>query len=381
MGIDEYLISMQKMSEAIRVAQSPWLEMERLIKNMQPAYMQDFGAAELLFRYQREHGWASYFSTATGLMEALKQSGLIGSSRYLGWPNELSAVTISLTEAIKQTGLTGSAAYFSDMLKRISPSIEMIGKLYGSTSEIIKTYQQLEARVPGIYPDSMITATVLESRINQQFLHEKKWGLINSVNLTRYRLNNWSFASAGTDIFLDYDQEDILINKDVINAIKKYFINLINKIKVDRAIAKEIRSHFINLLFCYVFYALSVQSSTDSEVRVNATRQQQLDNQAVIVKECFDSNFGEIKSLINNKLEAKKGNEIYYIVVRAVNIRCGPGTNKPSMTVLYPNQMLRLIDSRAEWIYVEYFDHIEGHPRMGWVFKKYCARLDTTGRK
>lgn len=45
------------------------------------------------------------------------------------------------------------------------------------------------------------------------------------------------------------------------------------------------------------------------------------------------------------------------------------------VAVLYPNQKVRLEKSAHRWIYVEYFDYIEGIPKMGWVNKKYLKML------
>jgi len=46
------------------------------------------------------------------------------------------------------------------------------------------------------------------------------------------------------------------------------------------------------------------------------------------------------------------------LVERPAKLRIEPNNNKPAVTVLYPNQILKLIelkliDMRAEWIYVK----------------------------
>lgn len=66
----------------------------------------------------------------------------------------------------------------------------------------------------------------------------------------------------------------------------------------------------------------------------------------------------------------------YYIVERQVPIRVKPNNRSATVALLYPNQKVRLEKSAHQWIYVEYFDFIEGLPRLGWVDKKYLKKLE-----
>jgi histone H3/H4 len=66
----------------------------------------------------------------------------------------------------------------------------------------------------------------------------------------------------------------------------------------------------------------------------------------------------------------------YYVVERVVTIRVRPDNHSAVVAILYPNQKVRLEKRKHEWIYVEYFDYIEGIPKMGWVTKKYLKMLD-----
>jgi hypothetical protein len=68
-------------------------------------------------------------------------------------------------------------------------------------------------------------------------------------------------------------------------------------------------------------------------------------------------------------------NQIYYIVQRPVNVRIKPSNKSNKLDILYPNNKVRLIKSRHKWIFVEYFDFIEGIPKTGWVYKKYLIRV------
>lgn len=62
---------------------------------------------------------------------------------------------------------------------------------------------------------------------------------------------------------------------------------------------------------------------------------------------------------------------VFYIVKRTVNLRASNSTKSSIISLLYPNQRVELIERNSKWIYVKYFDYIDGVPKMGWVYKKY----------
>ena len=71
-------------------------------------------------------------------------------------------------------------------------------------------------------------------------------------------------------------------------------------------------------------------------------------------------------------LKPKEINGTFYVVKRKVNLHTKPSTKKSHrISVLYPNQIVTLLKSKNEWIYVEYFDYIDGIPRTGCGMKKY----------
>lgn len=80
-----------------------------------------------------------------------------------------------------------------------------------------------------------------------------------------------------------------------------------------------------------------------------------------------------LKSIEGLKPEESK--EVYFVVERTVKIRLKPSTKSPVITILHSNQRVSLINSKGKWIYIEYFDYIEGLPKSGWACKKYLKRL------
>jgi hypothetical protein len=65
----------------------------------------------------------------------------------------------------------------------------------------------------------------------------------------------------------------------------------------------------------------------------------------------------------------------YYVVERAVDLKVKPTGRSAIISALSPNQKVRLVQMNHEWIYVEYFDYLEGVPKYGWAMKKYFKRL------
>jgi hypothetical protein len=66
----------------------------------------------------------------------------------------------------------------------------------------------------------------------------------------------------------------------------------------------------------------------------------------------------------------------YYVIERPVDVRSKPTAKSASLGKLYPNQKVRLVQRKHEWIYVEYFDYIEGVPKYAWLLKKYSKMLN-----
>ena len=69
-----------------------------------------------------------------------------------------------------------------------------------------------------------------------------------------------------------------------------------------------------------------------------------------------------------------KDDNIYYVVLREVQVKANPSFKSPSVGSLFPNSRVKLISTKHKWVYVEWFDYLEGIPRYGWVSKKYLKR-------
>jgi len=76
------------------------------------------------------------------------------------------------------------------------------------------------------------------------------------------------------------------------------------------------------------------------------------------------------------RLVPKQDQNTYYIVERTVNLQIKPSADSQVLALLFPNQKVRLVKRKHKWIYIEFFDYLEGVPKYGWALKKYLRSLE-----
>ncbi len=76
------------------------------------------------------------------------------------------------------------------------------------------------------------------------------------------------------------------------------------------------------------------------------------------------------------RLLPEQDKNIYYVVERKVDLKLKPHNSSTTVTTLFPNQKTRLVQTNHKWIYIEYFDYLEGVPKYGWANKKYLKKAD-----
>jgi hypothetical protein len=116
---------------------------------------------------------------------------------------------------------------------------------------------------------------------------------------------------------------------------------------------------FLTLVVTLVFFLYSQKLNSESELRIlNSIR-------------AMEAHFTEQLAT----LQEQKEEDTFYIVERPITLRKGPDTKAPKITLLYPNIKVRVVERRAKWIMVEYFDYLEDVHKAGWVPKKYLKRM------
>ncbi len=65
-----------------------------------------------------------------------------------------------------------------------------------------------------------------------------------------------------------------------------------------------------------------------------------------------------------------------YEVVRQVIVREEPYSGSDRVTVLQPGSEVEEIHRQGKWLYVEYFDYIEGGLKFGWIYKRHLVLIE-----
>jgi hypothetical protein len=67
--------------------------------------------------------------------------------------------------------------------------------------------------------------------------------------------------------------------------------------------------------------------------------------------------------------------ETIYVVGRQCYIRTDRFAKATAIGVLYPYQVVEVRKTSGKWAYIEFFDHVSGIPRTGWILKKYVTTM------
>jgi hypothetical protein len=113
---------------------------------------------------------------------------------------------------------------------------------------------------------------------------------------------------------------------------------------------------YLNFIIAFIFFLYSMHLSKQSELKITELIRA---TQSIIIERL-------------NEFNEQDKKETYYLVQRAVNLRTKPTTkNSDVINVLYPNQIVRLVERKGKWIKVEYYNHILDIHENGWCYKKY----------
>ncbi len=121
----------------------------------------------------------------------------------------------------------------------------------------------------------------------------------------------------------------------------------------------------ISVLIAYGSYGIAIDQSTSSEETAIAQARQSSQITDLLRRLVEDT----------QRLIPDQDQSTYYVVEREVILRLKPTSKSAPFGSLFPNQKVRGVQRSHKWIYVEYFDEIEGVPRYGWAYKKYFQHI------
>ncbi len=230
-------------------------------------------------------------------------------------------------------------------------------------NSLLQTVQGLEKLNKSVFKSMRMDSSSLThiSRSIQSDIMTSSLAGINSMMETINRLNTFPniYKELGNSfsikLFRELERKDITFS-NAVDSIEGALTE-----KAETLPPSLISSDgILSLLFSFIFFIVAMVSSQESEERIIG-RMEQLE---ITILEQVE------------KLIPVEDSNVYYIAIRPVNLRTKPSTIKSStIAILHPNQRVELLQRKGKWIYVRYFDYLEGVPKTGWVYKKYLKMV------
>lgn len=171
------------------------------------------------------------------------------------------------------------------------------------------------------------------------------------------------------DSFRNSFASDILLNLEIIRdtkdstEIKKAVGNIASSIeKKTQSISPKVINikGLYEILLAIFFFIWSQLSTFESEQNIKAYIKDTEDRLAKTIEILHPSEPDEI-----------------YVVTKAVRLRLGPATDSEILDVLQPNMHVTVLKKEKGWLYIEYFDYVDGETKDGWVYNRYFNKVLT----
>jgi hypothetical protein len=321
----------------------------------------------------------------TAARSALAHRGLLESihaTQARAFRNIFDGVGNTARESIARTIANINASTAPVLGAAAANAIRGVATLAASTN-ILASMRAITASVPKSYLESTARAVAEASRIDLTRL-----GAINgsaalaalnysgvSLGIAHVRALQASYAGQLAEtirqiLSADLIDEDAAAPLQVLVAAK---VNELEKGKISAEGLVTLLLTIVGVIISLMGYKVSVDSyklsaeQAASSDKSDAVREHQLE----MVNSLLEQAVREFQ-----RLQPDRDDNTYYIVDREVTLRVKPNTKAAPIAVIFPNQKVRLEKNNHKWIYVEYFDYIEGVPKYGWAYKKYLKKLN-----
>ncbi len=140
---------------------------------------------------------------------------------------------------------------------------------------------------------------------------------------------------------------------------------------------------YLSLLLSILMFLYSIHSSFESDkknLQLNKELNANIDSLETTVAAQFfiiKKQLSGIDKYVHEIQSSNPNDAVEYIVVRPVELRTKNNSSEDShvICILQPNQKVELLKRNGKWIYVGFFDYVEGIPKTGWVRKKYLKMI------
>lgn len=155
----------------------------------------------------------------------------------------------------------------------------------------------------------------------------------------------------------------------IIKHLKILETNIINHIKILKP-SKISYDGMLGIILTLLFFLYTQISQSKFEDKIS----NKLNSIKEITSQLTESQ-EKIYRSVSELLVNEDRTNTFFIVQRCVNLRTKPSTKSDIIIKLFPNQQVKLEKMKGKWLYISYFDFIDGVPKTGWVYKKYLKRI------
>jgi hypothetical protein len=218
----------------------------------------------------------------------------------------------------------------------------------GMLSQIAKNNLSLESRISSIM-DLSFPLYQFESSINQEYLQ--------------------NFQSEFTAV--EYKEDGLI-------SLFRFFESKIPTLKKGLVSAQGL---ILMIELCLVILTTLIYIDTINQSKINRQIAEDLSaikHENEISNEYLENLYalGERVLPLIEELAISEKDEVLYIVKKESAIRAKPKSESETLHRVYPNQIVNIISEEKRWYYVEYFDHLEAIPKMGYIYKGNVTEFD-----
>jgi len=171
---------------------------------------------------------------------------------------------------------------------------------------------------------------------------------------------------------VEQDLQEIDLEGDLYDQLVNYFDEKINSLPKGTISAQGIKSKIdrilsvIIVILAFATYQNSRKTSEQNELMIQ--EQEQTNEHLGFLENFTEKIYPKIETLLDTD-----NDENLIIVKKESTLRVKPTAKSDSMTNVFPNQLLNIIEDQSRWYYVEFFDQRDSIPQMGWIYKGNVA--------
>jgi len=193
----------------------------------------------------------------------------------------------------------------------------------------------------------------------------------NAIKVDRFTLSFLSNLVSQLEAIQDAtEQQD---TEAITTHIQELWALMIVRIRLLAPNASSCEGIF-NLLIAIIIFIYQTVDTAQMEKRLKESTAAELVK--VVKREVKEGNAELLKAIEALQPTQAERQRTSYFIKRESALKIRPSSKAATIANMYPNQKVILVKTKGRWIYIEYFDYVEGLPKAGWVLKKYANRIE-----